>query len=259
MKDRNQRWGLVVGGLGLSVLLPYLAMNLPLLKEPKALDLFSYTIGLGIAVAVALAVLLEVRSTEIRESVAAVWSAVHSLELRMLSGRDVKASLVDRDDFYRQMQQFAEEATIRIDLMYQASRRPEDFRPSDQKTRYISTLAEVAQKGKIPIRRLIRLTSGNKEWLKELVEQYSGKPTLSLSVLPESMVPNISVQLFDRQRIVLVNLSESDTRLGGRDVIFESAALSEVFQTYYEAVFRAADPLVENGRKHLANIGRLLA
>lgn len=258
MKSRDQRWGLLIGGILLSVILPVLALNLPLFKNVEDLDLFSYSIGFGIAVAVVIAVLLEVRSTETRESVAEVRTAVESLESRVLRNRDVTASLVDRDGFYRQMCQFLEEATIRIDLMYQAPRRPESFRPSEQKKRYLSSLAAIASQGGVPIRRLIRLTKDNKEWLRELVEEYAGKQLISLSVLPESMVPSISVQLFDRERVVLVNLSESDTRLGARDVIFESKDLTDVFETYYETVFRAADPLIENGRKHLSNIGRLL-
>ena len=259
MRDRDQRWALVIGGVVLSVVIPILALNLPLFKHLENLDLFSWSIGLGIAIAVAIAVLLEVRSTETRESVADVREALEALELRVLRGKEVVASLVDRDDFYRQMCKFLEEATTRIDLMYQAARRPESFRPSTQKKRYLSSLATVATQGKVPIRRLIRLTTDNKEWLRELVDEYAGKPNLSLSVLPESMVPSISVQLFDRERVVLVNLSESDTRLGARDVIFESKALADVFGTYYETVFKFADPLVENGRKHLGNIGRLLA
>jgi hypothetical protein len=249
----------MVGGIVLSVVLPLLALNLPLFKHLEDLDLFSWSIGLGIATAVAVAVLLEVRSTETKESVDDVKKAIEALEMRVVRGREVIASLVDRDGFYRQMCKYLEEATTRIDLMYQAPKRPESFRPSEQKRRYMSALAAVVSQGKIPIRRLIRLTSDNKEWLRELVEEYAGKPNLSLSVLPESMVPSISVQLFDRERVVLVNLSESDTRLGARDVIFESKALTSVFETYYETVFRVADPLVENGRKHLANIGRLLA
>jgi hypothetical protein len=47
--------------------------------------------------------------------------------------------------------------------------------------------------------------------------------------------------------------------MGKQDLIFESAALTEVFDIYYAAVFKSADPLVENGRKHHTNIGRLLA
>jgi hypothetical protein len=258
MNDRDKRWALVWGGLILSVLLPFLALNLPLFKDLKDLDLFSYSVGLGIAVAVVLAVLLEVRSTETRDSIAEVKRAVESLEMRVLGGRDVIASLVDRDEFYSHMGTFVGEASRRIDLMYQAPRRPESFRPSEQKSRYLATLAEKA-KGRVPIRRLIRLTNDNKDWLRELVDEYSGKDNCSLSVLPESMVPSISVQLFDRQRVVLVNLSESDTRMGKRDLIFESAALTETFEIYYETVFKSAAPLIENGRKHIANIGRLLA
>lgn len=249
----------MIGGIGLSVVLPLLAINLPLFKHLENLDLFSWSIGLGIATAVFVAVLLEVRAAETKEGVDEVKKAVEALEMRVTRGREVVASLVDRDGFYRQMCKYLEEATTRIDLSYQAPKRPESYRPSEQKKRYLAALSGIIDQGRVPVRRLVRLTAENKEWLRELVEQYAGKPNLSLSVLPESMIPSVSVQLFDRDRVVLVNLSESDTRLGARDVIFESKALTEVFETYYEAVFRAADPLVENGRKHLANIGRLLS
>ena len=55
-----------------------------------------------------------------------------------------------------------------------------------------------------------------------------------------------------------LNLNESDARMGKLDVIFESEALSEVFEIHYEAVFKAAIPLVENGRKNLDNMKRVL-
>lgn len=257
MRNRDSRWGLLWGGVILSIVLPLLALNLPLFKGLEKIDLFSYCLGIGIAVATALAILIEVRSTEGRETTDEINRSIQSLELRVLEGRDVISSLVDRDGFYRHMRQFVEEATTRIDLMYQAPRRPESYRPSEQKTSYLVSLAEVVNKGRVPIRRLIRLTDENKEWLGELVEQYAGK-NCSLSVLPESTGPSISVQLFDRHRVVLVNLSESDTRMGKLDVIFESAGLAQVFEVHYETVFKSAVPLIENGRKNIANIGRLL-
>jgi hypothetical protein len=259
MKNRDQRWALVWGGLILSALLPALALNIPLFKKLESLDLFAYGIGFLIVVAVVLSVLIEARATETRESVAEVKRVIESLELRVLGGREVVTSLVDRDGFYKQMRQFVEGADTRIDLMYQAPKPPESFRPSEQKALYLATLAGVAEKGRVPIRRIVRLTNDNKVWLRALVEKYSGKKSCSLSVLPESVVPSISVQLFDRNRVVLVNLSESDTRMGRLDLIFESEGLAEVFEIHYETVFKSAESLIENGRKHLVNIGRILA
>src|SRR5262245_1523505 len=121
----------MIGGIGLSVVLPLLALNLPLFKHLENLDLFCWSIGLGIATAVFVVVLLEVRSAESKESLNEVKKAVESLEMRVTQGREAITSLVDRDGFYHQMCKYLEEATTRIDLMYQASRRPESFRPSE--------------------------------------------------------------------------------------------------------------------------------
>ena len=120
MKNRDQRWAVLLSGVVLSVLLPLLVMHLPLFRELKAVDLFSYGLGMGIALATILAILNEVRSAETREHADEMKRALDSLELRVLEGRNVIASLVDREGFYRQMQQFVDEATRRIDLMYQA-------------------------------------------------------------------------------------------------------------------------------------------
>jgi len=244
----SSRLTLVLGSL-LSIIVPLGILNMPLFKGLSNVELFSYGLGFCLVIATAVVTLLTLRDREMATSLSGIEVEVSHLRRSIREGRNSFAYVVGREELYKVLAGFVRNGKQRIDLMYQAPKPPLGYRKSDAKIKYLEALDSVVMAGKVPIRRIVLLTSENKAWVRELVEKYRGRATVSLALIVEQVhFPVISVQLVDRTRTVLVNLIGSSAGLGPRDVVLDSEELARIFEWYYEALFDVSEKIVENGQ-----------
>ena len=118
--------------------------------------------------------------------------------------KNLMAYMVDRDQVYEKLAFFVVNARKRVDLMYCGDRPPTAYLRSESKESYVGELDKIIKAHGKTVRRIIRLTETNREWIKSVIKAHNGSDNFSLSLLiapPE--LPLISAQVIDGECAIL--------------------------------------------------------
>ena len=248
--------------LALTIIIPLIVLQLQYFKNFTALDMFGYSLGFILIITSLFLLLYNNLEKRIKDT-----SEAHNkLELSIkhlgqaFSSKNNSTFAVNKEELYNKMNEFVQRSEKRINLMYMGTKKPTDYGTLVSKMNYISNLEQRIISNNIPIKRIILYTNSNKQWIKKLSELYEGKNNISLYIIDDSGDANIhsvqvSVQLFDDSRVVLMNFDSSNVSTSARDIIIDSIELTHIFESYYERFITAqvAIPIIENGKLNLEN------
>lgn len=247
-------------GLLFTFLLPIIVLNVPLFKDLGRNDLFAYGLGFSVIIATGILLAFNVRFKNINDQERRIREELSEISLALSQEPGRLSHIVNREQLYITMVSFLAGAKQRIDLMYQAEKPPHSFRRLASKEKYLFQLKKKIDEGNVPIRRIILLTSENKPWIRDLVQEYNGKPSASLSLITTEIgFPIIGVQLFDDSKTVILNLGKDDTGIGPRDIVINSLEMNSIFEGHYNALYANCSPVIINGIVNQSNIDKYLS
>jgi hypothetical protein len=128
---------------------------------------------------------------------------------------------------------------------------PPDAKGGYAREAYDARLDAAIRKSAVPFRRIVRKTKANIPWIRSLVTAYAGLAHVSIAVVADSrdaeMPLGLSVQIVDDLHVYLVALEGHYETGTGRDRYFRSVGLARTLHTYYDRLWKRADPVLENG------------
>jgi hypothetical protein len=257
---KMKKYILPVGTAILAVLLPIIVLNLSYFKNFSKLDMFGYSLSVVLTIASLFSLLhnhLEDKIKNISNAYNQLGQSVDHL-VKASGSRENYIYAISREDLYKRMKEFAQNSEKRMNLMYMGSRPPTEYGSFSSKAEYIQSLAEKISSNDIHIRRIILYSSANKSWIKKLSKTYIDK-NVSLYIINEGGVnihsAQVSVQLFDNSKVILMNFDSSDISMGARDIVIDSIELNRIFESYYERFITngIAIPIIENGKVNTPN------
>lgn len=251
----------------LTILIPIFVLNIPVFREFTRLEIFGYSLGFISLITSMFLFLYSNLESKVKETSEAhkqlEESIVHLGQAFSSSKNSTYA--ISKEELYHRMNGFVQSSKKRINLMYMGTKPPTDYGTLFSKIEYITSLGERISSNNIPIKRIILYTETNKQWIKELSEFYNQKDNVSLYIIADSGSANmrsvqVSVQLFDDSKVVLMNFDNSNVSTGGRDIIIDSIELTRIFESYYERFIttKVAIPIIENGRLNQENSRKYL-
>ena len=258
---------LVIAGLFLSILLPLILLHTNVLQKASGLELFSYAVGvLGLSIT-ALYTIFDIRLAHVSASVSripdyiagGVERKVDELGESIRDMADILVYTVDRETVYTTLQDFVVNAKSRVDLMYCGTRPPTAYLRSASKESYVGELDRIVKEHGKSVRRMIRFTQDNKEWIRSVVDTHTGNSSFSLSIVDiEPEIPLVSAQLIDDDKCILMNMDRSTSPNRPRDLVFESHKVANIVDSYFNDMFSRAVPLLENGTPRAEHVEKYL-
>jgi len=217
--------------------------------------MFGYSLGFVLIVSSLFLLLYNYLENEIKKTYNAncnLESSINHLTQAIKYKNNIIYAL-NREELYNRMDEFVQNSKKRINLMYMGSKPPIECGSFPSKEKYMENLEKRIFSNNLPIRRIILYSKKNKHWIKDLSQTYIGK-NISLYVITNSKYAihssQISVQLFDDSKVVLMNFENSDVSMEVRDIIIDSLELNLIFESYYERFIATgvAIPIIENGK-----------
>lgn len=116
---------------------------------------------------------------------------------------------------------------------------------------YFEAMTKIAKtKSSLEFRRIVLLTEANKEWIREMVNEFENHKNISIRVYqsPDNRIRPLSIQLYDDQEAYLIHLVDRPPGQPRDIVIKESVAVS-ILNQYYEDFWNASNPVLDCGKK----------
>jgi len=241
----------------LTIVVPIVAATVSALENLSRLAMFGFALTVMLIITsgfILLYNILEYKIKSVEKSNKKITGSITHLTNAMNSV-DNYVYAVDKSKLYEIMSEFLLNTESRVDLMYLGKKPPTEYPIFKEKTEYIDNLRNKILINDTQIRRIILYTNENKSWIKELADTYQNKDKISLYILNNVKLDTISVQIFDKTKVILMNLDNSDTSIHKRDVIVESEELNSIFEFYYGRIIKdkTVIPIIENGRKNNDN------
>jgi hypothetical protein len=180
---------------------------------------------------------------------------------RFDSDRSTVCSLVDHD-FYARFKKVIGNATVGVHITHLDTLPPNRPRKTEANDYYSSIAEIVKSRPRVSFRRVERFSTEKKEWIEELVNDYTGVDNFSLAVLllesRERYTGLVSVQIVDDHQTALVAVAEHYSSIGPRDVWISDKSCTSLWTSYYENIlWRPAAKVLENGRLNTAEYNRV--
>lgn len=195
--------------------------------------------------------------TALGEALASVRATVSHID----GDRSSVSALVDHD-FYARFKVALGNATVGVSITHLDTLPPNRPRKTEANDYYATLIKIVKSRPRVTFRRVERASPEKKDWIKQLVHDYTGVDNFSLSVLlidnPTRYTGLVSVQIVDGHETILVAVAEHYSSIGPRDVWITDKACTALWTGYYENIlWRPGAKVLENGRLNEAEYERV--
>ena len=195
-------------------------------------------------------------------SAAQAEDSVHQVraQLSSLRASTGKLSVLSSVELYRELVQAANSARHRIYTTYLGATPPFDSNLPEKQEYFKAVLRIAKQKKNIAIRRIIRLTAANLDWIETLLKEYDNLRNVSIAVYyqREDSLEPLSIQLFDEDKLLIVHAAGRPPGQP-RDLMVSDLAVVPLFDDYYEVLWRRSTPILDRGRRISVDVREMLA
>lgn len=173
---------------------------------------------------------------DLNDTVLKIYSSVNSC----ISCRS-EISCLGQEEFYSKFRQDAATAKYFVAMTHLDTHPPEHLVGTAEESYYNSLSKLITSKPNVLFQRVERVSVEKKEWLESLVKNHSSSKNFSLYCLisedTSPLLPAISVQLVDGEKVYLVAVSRHTSPHGGpRDIYLRDKNAHDMWQSYYENV-----------------------
>jgi len=254
---------ILVLGLFLTIVIPLIDISVNLSQSWDNDTKYQVIIGLGILLFTLLATYISIIEEKIikQQKENEIKNALFTLNFdtlhKTINGNKSVIQTLDKKELYAKLSELVLGSNEKLELMYLGDKPPERLEKFKIRERYIQDLESVVNQQIFHVKRIILINSNNKKWIKAIANKFKTKKFFSLYVIEPSLMPSMSIQVIDTDKVIVINISKN-AELDKKHFFVHSEEFNKIFHGFYKVILDNCSPIIENGVFNQQNFNKYL-